>query len=476
MSDASMKLITEEFFKIEKNLGLFHQTIDNVYFWEYIRYPILNRIFGKLGIFEQGYINIDPNRNYKKKKFNRQIKNIYLKNPFLSPRCDILFWGVARRNKMHDGLWWDIYCDLIIKYLSKDKSCLLLEMPYQNQHFTPSATPVIRCIDLIQVAGAILKKVKIVRVYLSAGDYSLLKRIEKEIQKSFNVTISDLSEIVKNLLVDRKSMLPMYQWLLNKIRPKLVVVVNSYVCKVFIEACKWMAIPVAELQHGNISKYHLAYSFPDASTKVNAFPDYFLSFGDFWNGIVEFPIMKEKILSVGFPHFEREALKYSKTEKKNQIVLLSQGTIGKEMSKFAVELNNRNDFSLDIVYKLHPDEFACWKKEYPWLVNNSIQVIDDNSIPLYQVLAESIAQVGVYSTAVYEGLGFGLKTFLLDFPGVENMNEIITNGSAIVISTTDELLEKMWQIANNQINPDIYFKSNALENISCALNDIYLAK
>ncbi len=54
------------------------------------------------------------------------------------------------------------------------------------------------------------------------------------------------------------------------------------------------------------------------------------------------------------------------TIKKKQIIFISQGITGKELSKKAVELSDNNN-GYKIIYKLHPGEFAEWDKEYPWL-------------------------------------------------------------------------------------------------------------
>jgi hypothetical protein len=231
-----------------------------------------------------------------------------------------------------------------------------------------------------------------------------------------------------------------------------------------------------ELQHGVINKYHLGYSFPGASRIKRTFPDYLFVFGEFWKHVAEYPIEKERIFSVGYPYLESELKKYPTVKKQNQVLFISQGTIGKEMSKFASELSERENFPFSIAYKLHPGEYSRWRKEYPWLLKAKLRVIDDDQIPLYGLFAESNIQIGVHSTAIFEGLNYGLRTFLLDLPGVEYMDYLIEKEVATMATSVDDLLEKIQKGKNSGIAMDFFFKPNSLDNIIEALDELSGAK
>jgi len=56
------------------------------------------------------------------------------------------------------------------------------------------------------------------------------------------------------------------------------------------------------------------------------------------------------------------------------------------------------------------------------LAKDNVELVDDD---LYKLLSSSEYQVGVYSTAIYEGLLFGLKTILCNTMFVEYMEELI---------------------------------------------------
>ena len=108
----------------------------------------------------------------------------------------------------------------------------------------------------------------------------------------------------------------------------------------------------------------------------------------------------------------------------NQVLFISQGTIGRDLSRLAVDLRQKLSPKYKVVYKLHPGEYRQWESRYPWLISGGLKVVDDDSISLYELLAESKALVGVNSTVIYEGLGLGLKIVLANLPGVESMYEL----------------------------------------------------
>jgi hypothetical protein len=216
---------------------------------------------------------------------------------------------------------------------------------------------------------------------------------------------------------------------------------------------------------GVINKYHAGYNYPSGISYDHIkFPDYFLTFGDYWQKGINFPIDKNKIISAGYPFLEMQQKRYKNLRRKNQVVFISQGSIGDKLSKVAVKLANRIDSKYEILYKLHPGEIKRWKKEYPWLIDRNIKVMADE-IPLYKVLAESKVQVGVNSTALFEGIAMGVEqTILLDLPGIEYMDKIIKEPGVTKLKNYEDIFKISTFIANkpsNAIKKEKFFIKNA---------------
>ena len=140
------------------------------------------------------------------------------------------------------------------------------------------------------------------------------------------------------------------------------------------------------------------------------------------------------------------------------------------ISKFACSLSEVKELDYHIVFKLHPRDCVNWQNRYPWLVDANIEVIDDAETSLYKLMAESEIQVGVYSTAIFEGLAFDLETYLIDWPGIENIEPLITSGVAKKVKNIEEITQSIIdQSGPRKFDRQRYFKLNALSNIIAIL-------
>lgn len=467
----AIKTIVEKIFEMEEELHLFSKQIDGVKFWELMRFNVFTELSQQTKIHGKAQYKVDYNFRNMAKYTSKFIKNSFYHNPFFLNQSDILFFGTSRLKLMDDGTWWDIYCDPIIEEIEKNYKCVIIQFPNKVDHRGFRKFNNVKYLDFIMATQVLGKKFRYPLVNLSAADNESIDPIEDYIYRTLKVRLG-LKNMILEKLQNRKISIQVYNYILKRVRPKLAIVVCSYGKEAFVEICKRMKVPVAELQHGSISRYHVGYSYIGGRAVKENFPDYFFAFGDFWKSTVSFPIPKKNIFSVGYPYFEMETAKYKNEDKKNQIIFISQGTIGESMSKFAVDLQNREDFPLDIVYKLHPGEYSRWKKMYPWLVNSRIQVIDDDAIPLYKLFAQSKALVGVYSTAVYEGFTFGLKTFLLKLPGIEFMKDLVESNLVQVIDSVDQIISSVTSLNDKLENQDYFFKRASVNNLSKAIDYI----
>ncbi len=460
MSNIGFVELCEEFFELEDELGLLSRQIQDVYFWERIRVPVHDRLRRVL------MDSRDTNETADTQEYLSAgwllMKNLLVKNPFVSKDNDFLFYGTGRRKKHNNGMWWDIYHDPIVESLEND--CLLWERPYNIGHSTPAKTSNLRYVDLVEYTGTLLQKTGLSEITLSEEERTFLNTVEDEIDSRFDVT-APLQSMVTEDLSKRRVRLPLYRKLIRRIEPKSVFIVNSYYGReTFVEACQLEGIPVIELQHGAIGKYHMGYSFPYHNKHI--FPDNFFSFGNFWSNFVDLPLPDARIYSVGYPYLEQKVREYDDIKPAKQTIFISQKTIGEELSRFAVKVDRLEKYNNDIIYKLHPSEYDVWKQRYPWLANTNIQVVDSSNPPLYRLFAESKAQVGVSSTAVYEGLNFNLKTYIFDnISGNYMLEPLNERGYANFVNKPEDLVNKNNINNCSDFDKEPFFKSNPINNI-----------
>ena len=463
------KQLIESFLSMEKELELFSVKIDDVYYWERIRLGVLNDLLYKMNVIGQAHTEIELRNGKIVTAVVEVLKHIVKRNPLYVNKSDILFIGHPRRKLGKDNKWHDIYCDPLIDELVY--SYAYFEKPYLPWHLYPAATENLYYLDLPFLISIIVQRLRLVRVKLSNSDCKMIRMIEKKIFEIYKIRIDLLNKVQKKLL-KRKSIIWLFKQLFKKVSPRVIIVVCSYGLETYIEAAKSLGIIVVELQHGLLSANHLGYHFPYGSKET--FPDYFLSFGDYWNNVAQFPIDSDRIISVGYPYMEKEVAKYVNAEKREQIIFISQGTIGNELSRIALDLSRNDNLKYNIIYKLHPGEYSRWRKEYPWLIDSGIQVIDNEDYPLYKLFAESMIQVGVHSTALYEGLVFGLKTFIVPLnTELEGMEYLVSEGLAVQIDNVKQLANELINFKKpDSTQIDYFFKRDALYNIKRFLEEI----
>ena len=183
---------------------------------------------------------------------------------------------------------------------------------------------------------------------------------------------------------------------------------------------------------------------------------------------------------MGFPYFEENSETYmgmmeeelNQGTDDKQILFISQGVIGKYLSKLAYEtaenINDENNHTQNyqFIYKLHPGEYGTWQENYDFL-NKAVNefgnfiVIDESQPPLYELFAKSNYQVGAFSTAIYEGLAFNCKTFIIDVPGVEYLDDLIEKDIVKKVKNSEELINylKEEKINLKDYNKDYFFKN-----------------
>ena len=467
MSKTALKKKTQEFLKFEKNFDLIDRTICDVYFWERIRHPVYQQILNSLADFES--MSKDTS-GYKQhiSGFSGLIKNILIKNPYLTTKSDFLFFGTGRRKMLDNDTWRDIYIDPVLNQMDTNYTCL--ERPYQLSHLTPAETENLRYTDLIEHTGTMLQKLGLSRISFSEAESQLINTIQRELDERFDLSIP-LRQTLKQDLSQRKVRYHLYRRLVNRVNPSIAIIINSYYGReTLVEACQAAQVPVVEFQHGVISRYHMGYSFPDKNK--NVFPDYFLTFGDYWGDLVEIPLPDERIISTGYPYLESQYERFDTYDSQNKVVFISQGTIGKQLASLAERLVSHPENKDKVVYKLHPNEQDSWKDKYPELVTSDVRVVE-NDPSLYRLFSESKRQIGVYSTAIYEGLYFGLDTFILDAPGWEYMNYLTENEYAKSISTVDDyILNQNTNRKKKRIDKQYFFRDDAADNCKQTLVEL----
>ncbi|MGJ0308732.1 hypothetical protein [Aliarcobacter cryaerophilus] len=297
---------------------------------------------------------------------------------------------------------------------------------------------------------------------------------------NFNICEKDkyliyIEKQLNDFLLFNKKKYNLYEDILKELQPKVIIEVSKTrkECCLFNYVAKKMGIKSIELQHGLFGKQEIAYNFL-YKHDINIFPDIFFTFGEYWTNNCRLGIYDCNKISIGFNYLNDYKIKEKKINDNRKIILfISEDITGKNLSKLACDLYKNIDLNkYKIIYKLHPNEFYIWKQEYPELVDLKIEVVDSVYSDLYYYFYISTYQVGVYSTALYEGIKFGLKTYLLydkdysvfSFPLNEFSNAKFINNYQELIFNIDE--------NKNLINSELFWANDSINKFNQEINKI----
>lgn len=451
---SSIKEILE---KIENKENLFEKKINEIYFWKIIRFLLWSEIGIKSKLMKKAHDEKSNKAQRIKKLFLGAIENFFKNNN--SKKKIIIFESDAyfKENKKTLSKF---YFNLIEK-LKKEKVDfevvypLYLEKEYRlekNSYAEENYKYI-----FFKIIAFIKNKFNLFK--FSCEDKKYLHKLKKYLEKEIGIDNFEIlsKKILRKILINFEYEYKYYTNFFKVKQPEKIYIICSYGKEALIAAAQDLNIEVIELQHGIITKYHVGYNFPDV--KIPYFPDKLLLWGEYWKDNVNLP-KNMKIELYGYPYLKRQYEKYQNIEKNlNQVIFISQGTIGKKLSEKAIEFAKENP-QLKVIYRMHPGEFLRWKKEYRDLYENrnleNLEISDNNEKNLYEYLFESEYLIGVYSTVIYEALELNLKVGVVKLSGSEHIEDLIVGNYIKLFEKSEKIniekLKKLKIIENNFFN------------------------
>lgn len=425
--------IIDKFLKFEENKNLFNLNICGIKFWHIIRFRIYSEIIRKIN---------KTQINHPKKKTSYLIlldlKNLLTsiyKSPFFLRNKRTIIFNHPRKVINENGFYECKYTEYLTNH-----DAYVFEAPFQDRHLRPTKTKNLYYLDTILYLGRIGSMLGLLR-QLKNKDDNTLHDLKKSILEEFNIEILNLHSLALKLTFKHLTISYLARLILKRIKPMQIITTVAYsdINMPFIEQAKKLGIKTIEVQHGIMGKEHVAYNFL-RKQNLNWYPDEIWVWNEFWATNSRFPISNEKIKIKGFPFLEKFiSVKDKQNTQKKQILIISQGPFSNKLMDLTLKLNSKIDNSIfTVAFKPHPSEVEADKNKFIKLSNNGIKIISETNI--YKTFDESYAQVGVNSTALFEGIEFGLKTFILKN---DNSDIFKNNYDVILIENEDDILNKL---------------------------------
>ena len=459
VSVLSVKEMCERLWRLEREHQLLDHEIAGVRVWQLLRMVIYYKIAREAGVFaephaeKQGLLNAIRAAGVLITAITRSpLRGDYQR--------EYLVFDHARK-PLVDGRHVDIYTEGLLRTLPPG-SYDVLESLYLGKHLE-RPEPNRRFLDAVTIGSFVYHVTHYVRFSPEERDW--IRRVEAGIQREFGVSIQ-LGAIFRREINHYRFATAYYRKLLQKRRPRQIFLVVSYSFykRPLLALAKELGIETIEIQHGTLSPYHLGYSFPETEGELEHFPTTFYSFGDYWRTAARLPLPPERIKTYGFPHFTRQRAQFADIARRpDQVLFISQGVIGPGLADFALKVARRLP-ECRVVYKLHPGEVDGWRRKYPGLAAAAslanVEVVERSERPLYAWFAESAFQVGVFSTALYEGLAFGCRTFIVDLPGAEYMQDLIDRNIVQRVANAEDFVRLKSGPPAQTFNSEYFFASS----------------
>ncbi len=207
-----------------------------------------------------------------------------------------------------------------------------------------------------------------------------------------------------------------YRKLLRRVSPKLLL--GSSGCyghtANLIAAARDLGIVTAEYQHGAVSQGHDAYNFSDTvrndANFRRAMPEYFLTFGTWWNDQINAPTIP---VAIGSPHRElRRIGAGTATTPGGGVLVLSDGIEFDLYMDLAARLRFALPPEIEVVLRPHPLE----RGRAPSGGQLSNGVVLDPNLDIYTSFWSARAVVSEVSTGLFEAIGLVEKIIMLETP------------------------------------------------------------
>jgi hypothetical protein len=438
--------VVDAFVRFEEDWQMWDRSLFHRRFWHQIRYDLYSMLVIKLGLLgpRQGWGGASSFWELFRPR-SLHARHVVERNSWadLSP-ADLLVFNHYRH--VWDGRQWVCpYSHPLLENLSR--SNWTIEIAKKGRHHHPMFNDRLKYIDANMVFALAKAAFRLGarKLLLRAADRLEINDWISGLEQEFGCVLdrSQVYNLVRERMVHIVGFKDLYRLLLDRVKPKAILQVVHYSDRSLnlTPIAKERGIPVVELQHGTIGPAHLAYHFAP-TRKPLAFPDYLLTFGSFWSErATSLPIERDRLVDVGFAWLNRFRPRSISENRKNKVLLfLSQSSIGAAFSRLAADAARLiRDEDVRVLYRLHPAEISGWKERYPWLADSDCLVQDQPS-SVYDDFSRASAQVGVYSTALFEGLAFHLPTFVARLPGHEAALPLVDCGAAVSFDDAEQLV------------------------------------
>lgn len=463
----------ERLLELEAEYGLFDRQYHGVYYWHLIRRWILTTQGNQPG---NDPLSLGGGEDGRRSRVRGILRDCLLQmGQFPLKQADVLLSASHANQRMLDGEYFDPWFRFITLPAGWRMQVLESAADYARR---PTRGCVSRCyLDLKRLCRYACIRIWPARFADEAEDAfleTLAALLNKEIQSTLPESV--LQARVRYSVASFSAYYAGLKKYLQKISPKLVLMVCAYNLTHFAMAyaARELGIPTAELQHGNILRFDIAYNFKEQESSGRYYPNYIFTFGQFWNGQARLP-QGCRALAVGnvLTDFYRQKLKDVRQDPKG-VVFYSNAT--QDMADMACALADLAiPAGYTVTFKYHPTRLAQERGRYPQLAAHGVSV-EETAVSVYEYLAADRHHVGGTTTCLTEAMVFGGYGYMLKLPYYRSYQAFIDAGCIALFETAEALFAAIQKnsggLAIDQAMVQSVWRSDAARHTQAAIEAI----
>ncbi len=365
------------------------QLIDGTKYWDIVR----REVFAAINKHDMHKIQIHRNDFIEKiKDLCKGFLNYLIFRYIVKIKPKYIFTTFQRNQE--NGYIFDNIVDHLYLILKKDSICI-----ESANKKSISYNKIIR-----------LKETRIPPVFiyrsLAINDLKEINEVlNKAIYKHFNIEI-DLCNEISNSLNTYMTIRNFYLKLFKYYKPRGVFCSDDGTMKGLYSAAKSHKVFTLEIQHG-ASPGSILWNYPKEISYKNdgvIFPKIFLTFSDYWNNNLSFPV--EKKISIG-----NDNLYTPKINGKDGIVFFSNNSVNFELINLAIDLE-KYKIKNKIFFKLHPQQYLRKVEIINSLPKSSNITVISDEMTNTEIFKNTSHIVAVRTSLIYVALQAGKSLYL----------------------------------------------------------------
>lgn len=423
---------TDEFFSMEKELDLFAQHIDGMPWWDPVRHDVFYFIYYRLS---GAKLIQAPKTSILQRGLRLIIRRLMagkLRLKILFGRYDVLALRAprfAKKDSKADGILDDILS------------------------YTPGRVLVIDTFPHYY-------HIKLTASRISSNNTKDFGKLNEAVKARFGQYF-DVESLVAQCFMQYREALNQYGSLLDRVDPKLIVLVQNGIEKALFRAAHERTIPVIEAQHGLINYVHPAYSYPTeiSAGSLQTLPTIFLAFSQHWVDQCHYPV--DQAIIIGNRQLYIGPIRHAS----NDILVISadiyEDVIEEVLRPAATTLSQRR-----FVYKLHPNQFAYLSEIRDRLSDLPNVEIVSNEQTFRQLIQRCSNALCIQSTGVYEALQAGLTVSLLARLDYETHVDVFDHPNLRIVHDHKEFIREVSSESKSKgATPPVFFREFNAEAI-----------